>query len=153
MTKGILTAALAAALSTTAFSQSSEVRPVHIGLIFPISTNGIYAGDYTNFCSMHALAGVSHSEKAFAAAGISNIVKQQADGLIAAGCSNHIGGSAHGLQAAGFMNTVRHQSTGLQAAGFLNATGSMKGAQFAGFALIWTAIGLVRDWLQPNVCL
>lgn len=134
MTKGILTAALAAAISTTAFSQASLIRPVHIGLIYPISTNGIYAGDFTNYCSIHALAGLSQSEKAFAAAGIANIVKQDAGGLIAAGFSNHIGGDAHGLQAAGFMNTVRHQSTGLQAAGFLNATRHMKGAQMAGFA-------------------
>src|SRR5690606_14933057 len=49
-------------------------RPnVHIGLIYPISTNGIYAGECSNHLSLHGIAGYSESELAFAGAGVTNL--------------------------------------------------------------------------------
>src|SRR5690606_34976935 len=93
---------------------------VHIGLVYPLSTNGIAAKEYTNAASMHAIVGVSKGELGFCASGVSNIITDNATGLVAAGFSNHIGGVAKGVQAAGFLNYIRSEATGLQAAGFLN---------------------------------
>lgn len=104
----------------------------HIGLIYPISSNGTAAPQYSNSFSLHLLAGVSGSERAVAFSGFSNIIKDSARGVQLAGFSNHIGGTSHGATLAGFMNTVRH-ANGLQAAGFLNVAGAAKGCQLAGF--------------------
>lgn len=122
----------------TSFAQDTTGRKsnVHIGFIYPLSTNGALAREYTNGASMHAIAGVSRVELAFAASGVSNIITERANGLVAAGFSNHIGGVAKGVQAAGFLNYIRNEAVGLQAAGFMNITGRAKGAQLAGFANI-----------------
>jgi len=109
---------------------------VHIGLIYPLSSNWIYAPSYTNIFSLHALGGVSGGERAFCAAGVTNVVRGSATGLIAAGFSNHIMEEAAGLQAAGFVNTIRKEAKGFTAAGFANIAGSGKGMQAAGFGNI-----------------
>jgi len=91
--------------------------PVHVGLVYPLSTNGRQAKDYSNSFSLHAITGVSGAET----------------GITLAGFSNHIFQSARGVQLAGFMNTVRDSAAGLQAAGFMNSTGSSAGVTMAGF--------------------
>jgi hypothetical protein len=116
--------------------QAHQTRPVHLGLIYPLSTNGIQAAQITNTFSAHALVGLSASEQAFCASGIANIIRQDAVGATLAGFSNHIGGNALGMQAAGFINTVGGATQGMQAAGFMNISRSMDGAQLAGFANI-----------------
>ncbi|MBS1771911.1 MAG: hypothetical protein JST82_03565 [Bacteroidetes bacterium] len=123
-------------LSFTARAQYQYTSNFHIGLCYPISTHGLYARDYSNNFSTHALVGVSANENAFCASGISNIVYGNAKGLIASGVSNHIGGSVRGVAAGGFMNIIRLQTRGMQAAGFMNISGSVRGAQLAGFANI-----------------
>lgn len=134
MTYRVLSLIVALALlSTNLFAQHSKTRIAHIGLVYPLSTNGIDAKKYTNVFSFHAIAGVSRSETAICASGVSNIIYDRADGAIMAGFSNHILNRASGMQCAGFMNTVRNEAKGLQAAGFLNLSGSMRGMQAAGF--------------------
>lgn len=140
MTKS-LTAAVAALLLATNTQAQTTVQPkriaaAHIGLVYPISTNGTAAHQYTNAMSFHAIAGISSAELSFCAAGVTNIVLDKSQGVLIAGFSNHVRNRVTGLQAAGFMNTVRHHSKGVQAAGFLNISGHMKGAQLSGFVNI-----------------
>ncbi len=134
MTKSILSAAILL-LSFTASAQNKLLHsPAHIGFVYPLSTHGTYARDYSNAFSIHALVGVSGAEEAFCASGISNIIYNNAKGFTVAGFSNHIGGNTKGLVSAGFVNTLKGDAKGLQAAGFTNVTkGFSRGMQAAGF--------------------
>ena len=109
---------------------------VHIGLVYPLSTNGVKAREYNNSFSLHAIAGVSGGETGIALSGFSLFIKDSASGLQCSGFMNLIGNKAHGVQLAGFMNNTRNKAQGLQAAGFLNLTGSSKGLALAGFGNI-----------------
>jgi hypothetical protein len=92
----------------------------HIGFIYPLSTNGIKAGEYTNRLSLHAVAGLSYSELGMSLAGFTNVIQN----------------NASGVQVAGFSNIVKNKDTGLTVSGFMNKAGSLEGAQVAGFANI-----------------
>lgn len=109
---------------------------VNIGLIYPLSTNGARAPQYTNIFSINLLAGVSRSEKALCLAGISNTVKDSANGVVASGVVNVVGGSATGIQAAGVVNVVRGNVAGVQTAGLLNICNNLKGLQYSGLCSI-----------------
>ncbi len=109
---------------------------VHIGFVYPLSTNGSKAAQYTNMASLHAIAGVSKNELAFCASGFASIVKDTATGLIASGFANVIGKDANGAQCAGFLNYTGGHAKGFAAAGFINVAKSGEGAQCAGFANI-----------------
>ncbi len=140
MTRNILsTVLLAISFHSTA---QEQVRPlhsnVHIGLTYPLSTNGVNAALYSNTFSVHAISGISYREEALCMSGIANIIKDSANGAILSGFINITGASAKGVQAAGFMNLTRQQTTGVQTAGFINISGGVNGAQAAGFANIST---------------
>lgn len=105
----------------------------HVGLIYPLSTNGVHAAEYSNGFSIHAIVGVSGSERSFCASGFSNIIRHHARGAVIAGFSNHVGGNVDGVQAAGFLNTNLGRVKGVQAAGFFNLAGGLEGFQAAGF--------------------
>lgn len=129
---------LATLLSTGSASHAQEQKSgkIHVGLIYPLSSNGRHAPLDTNCLSLNLLAGVSSVEQGFTFAGISNIVHNDASGTQIAAFSNHIGKKASGAQIAGFMNTYG-EGKGLAFAGFANiASGSLKGGQFAGFTNI-----------------
>ncbi|GAA4461446.1 hypothetical protein GCM10023093_06110 [Nemorincola caseinilytica] len=130
-----LAATMISVLGTTAIAQ--ETAPLrsnaHIGFTYPLSTNGIAAPDYTNVISIHALAGVSKAEEAFCVAGVANVIRDSARGLVASGVVNVIGNNARGLQAAGMVNYTGHNVRGMQASGFINVAGSVDGMQSAGF--------------------
>lgn len=107
---------------------------IHIGFIYPLSTNGTHAPLDTNHLSIHLLVGVSAAERGPSFAGFSNLIHRDAFGSQFAGFSNHIGGKANGAQFAGFANTYRG-GKGAAFAGFTNvANGDVTGVQFAGFA-------------------
>ena len=107
---------------------------VHVGLIYPISSNGKHAPLDTNDLSINLIAGVSAVEKGFSFAGLSNIVRYNTYGTQIAGFSNHILKKANGVLLAGFANTYG-QGNGAAFAGFTNiAHGNVNGLQFAGFA-------------------
>jgi hypothetical protein len=121
---------------------------VNIGLVYPLSTHGTQAGEYTNVFSLHGIAGVSLAEKGFTVSGISNIIHQDARGFQVAGISNHIGGYAEGFKAAGIINLYKsgkgfqaagvinfadNNVTGMQAAGVINKASDVHGMQAAGF--------------------
>jgi hypothetical protein len=108
-------------------------NPCHcnIGIVYPISTNGIHAKEYSNVFSLHAVAGVSRNEKGLSLAGFSNIILDSAAGLQIAGFMNITRKDATGLQMAGFINKSR--DAGSQMAGFINIARKVKGVQIAGF--------------------
>lgn len=132
-----------------------ERRSFHLGIIYPLSTNGTEAGKYVNQFSLHWLVGYAagldgvefsgfgNIENDFVKgaqfAGFFNIVKNDVNGGQFAGFLNVNGGKMQGAQFAGFLNTTAGEVEGIQGAGFLNmATGYTKGAQFAGFMNVVT---------------
>lgn len=135
-TKGSLLLALC--ISTTALAQTHPQSNLHIGLAYPISSNGGNAAEYTNGVSLHAISGLSYSEKAFCASGVASIIRDSARGFVGSGMVSIIGNKATGMQASGFMNYTAHQVKGMQAAGFINMAGDVTGVQAAGFANIVT---------------
>jgi len=117
-------------------AQSNRESNIHIGFIYPVSSNGKLAGDYTNHCSFHAIAGLSGNEDGATFAGFANIIRNHARGAQFAGFLNYINGTATGGQFAGFMNYTGKTTRGIQAAGFANITGNITGAQLSGFTSI-----------------
>src|SRR6185312_8619874 len=112
MTRKIaVTSLLSLCFSVSSFAQALHSN-VHIGLAYPLSTNGIRAAEYTNTFSAHAISGVSYSETAFCGSGIASIVKDSVRGFIGSGIGNIIGNKATGVQAAGLINIVRNQTEG-----------------------------------------
>lgn len=129
---------LLAAMLITAFSFSAYPQipgKIHIGFIYPISSNGKHAPLDTNNLSIHLLAGVSASEDGFSFASLGNIILHDAKGIQVAGLVNSYG-SGDGFAFAGFTNISRGPIKGAQFAGFANIAKDVKGAQFAGFANI-----------------
>lgn len=118
------------------FAQTDKKTKFHIGLVYPVSSNGTHAMEYTNTFSLHYLAGVSKGETGVALYGFGGYIQDNASGLQLAGFGNYIGNKAHGMQGAGFANYVKNETKGLQAAGFANITGSLTGVQAAGFGNI-----------------
>lgn len=119
--------------SSTAFAQSdSKKATVHLGLVYPLSTHGIRAVDYSNAFSLHALAGVSKEERTLSISGVANIIKEEAKGAQISGFLNSYG-SGKGFQLAGFANLARNDVKGVQLTGFLNKAANVHGVQFAGF--------------------
>ena len=115
--------------------EKSKIKNFHIGLVYPISTNGVDAGEYTNKFSLHAFAGYSRAEIGFAGAGFANIVKDSARGVMAAGFTNIVLNTSRGAQLAGFANVTQRETQGFQGAGYFNYAGTLnKGVQLAGFA-------------------
>lgn len=106
---------------------------IHLGLIYPLSSNGRNAPLDTNNLSINLLAGISAEERGPAFAGFSNVVRNNMHGPAFAGFSNHIGKKASGALFAGFLNTYV-DGHAAAFAGFSNiALGNVKGAQFSGF--------------------
>ena len=122
--------------SQMAYAQSDTVRMAHIGLVYPLSTNGKDAKNYTNYGSFHVLGGVSAGEKSFCLSGIATAVVHNADGFILSGVVNHIGGNSKGMQMAGVTNYNGGTVKGFQIAGFNNIARNTNGLQMAGFSNI-----------------
>ncbi|MCF2444961.1 hypothetical protein L0657_13415 [Dyadobacter sp. CY345] len=120
--------------STTTFAQEERTSIAHVGLIYPLSTNGKNAGQYTNKFSLHAIAGLSKAETGVAISGIALLVKDSVRGVQISGVSNVILNSADGVQIAGVANVVRHDAKGVQIAGFMNFGEEAGAVQVAGFS-------------------
>lgn len=118
------------------FGQQPLKSNIHIGLVYPLSTNGNQAAAYTNATSVHAIAGVSKNETHLCASGVANIVGDTVTGVAAAGCVNVIGRDANGVQCAGIVNYTGNSVNGVAAAGVINISGCATGVQAAGFANI-----------------
>lgn len=105
--------------------------PFQFSFIYPLGTNGMNAGQYTNGFSLNLLVGASKNEKSLAFAGLSNIILNDARGVQFAGFSNYIGHEGKGLAFAGLTN-VTSDYRGVQFAGMLNVAKDIRGVQFAG---------------------
>lgn len=114
----------------TLFAQ--EHQQAHVGLVYPLSTNGTRAAQISNTISLHAIAGVSAGESGAAISGLSTIIKGNQRGAVISGLSNTISGDATGAQVAGLINTVGGNSRGVVAAGLINIAKTAKGAEIAG---------------------
>lgn len=123
-------------ISVSVLAQNEKTRLMHVGLIYPVSSNGLNALEYTNKYSLHAISGISKNETGVAISGVATVVKENAKGVQISGVANVIGASADGVQIAGFMNIIRHDAKGLPIAGFLNLSESAGAAQVAGFSNI-----------------
>jgi hypothetical protein len=129
----------APAQTTSAVSSQtggSDDRHANIGFVYPVSTNGTEAKQYTNHFSFNVILGLSASESGFTLAGVTNVIFDSASGFQIAGFSNHIYNRANGVQMAGFLNYTKNLSSGTQVAGFMNYTGSNDGVNIAGFGNI-----------------
>ncbi|WP_448634025.1 hypothetical protein [Pedobacter panaciterrae] len=134
--KSFITASVLLATGLVANAQNQMPGKMHIGIVYPLSTNGTHAPLDTNNLSFNLLGGVSAAERGLAFAGLSNVVLHDAKGFLFAGFSNHVIKNADGGQFAGFLNTYGG-GDGFAFAGFANiSSGNVKGAQFAGFANI-----------------
>lgn len=120
------------------FSQTAHemTSPFHVSFFPPLSTNGSKAAQYTNGASFNILAGVSKNEKAFAFAGLANIIKNDATGLQFAGLYNSIGNDGKGFAMAGLANRTTNNYYGIQYAGLMNTARQMNGLQFSGIVNI-----------------
>jgi hypothetical protein len=137
-----------ATVAAASQTDSAHYSGFHFGLIYPLSTNGRLAPQYTNGVSWHALAGVSQNEQTFTLSGLANIVYNDATGLQLAGIFNYVGHNGTGIMLSGMVNNVennyrgvllsglinrnRNEVTGIQIAGLLNASDDLTGMQIAG---------------------
>ncbi|HYH56900.1 MAG TPA: hypothetical protein VD772_09830 [Anseongella sp.] len=117
---------------TTGQEAQAKESTVHIGLLYPLSSNGRQAAVYSNGFSFHVLMGLSREERKFVLSGVSTVVRENAAGLQIAGVSNYTGRQARGLQLAGVYNHVGDTAQGLQIGGVMNHAGSVAGLQVAG---------------------
>lgn len=132
-------------LPLRSIAQRDSTAAVHIGFIYPVSSNGRQAASITNRFSLHAIAGLSKAETGASIAGVANVVKQDVSGAQMAGAANVIGGSASGVQLSGVANVIGGVATGAQLAGFANITGGeAQGAQVAGFLNLAEASGAAQ---------
>jgi len=111
-----------------------EIMPYHLGFIYPISTNGIKAGQYVNNFNMHILAGYGAGLDGIGLSGLANVNKDFVKGVQFAGLGNITGRKVDGaLQFAGVMNVTGGNVDGAQFAGVGNINnGTLNGAQIAG---------------------
>ncbi|MFD1145017.1 hypothetical protein ACFQ4C_28065 [Larkinella insperata] len=129
------------------------IRPIQIGFVPPLSTNGMENAIVSNRLSLNllggfaaALDGVEFSslfslEKDYAKgaqfSGILNGVRNEVDGAQFAGITNVVGGPLYGVQFAGIANIVGKNMKGAQFGGIANIAGdNVKGAQIAGITNI-----------------
>ena len=110
-----------------------EIRPFHLGFIYPVSTNGIEAGKYVNNFSVHILAGYSAGLDGIEFSGVGNVEKDFVKGIQFAGVANLTGKKVDGIQFSGATNITGGHVKGAQFAGAVNITaGNANGAFFAG---------------------
>lgn len=133
------------------------IRPVQIGFIPPLSTNGIDNAIVSNRFSLNVLGGFAAAldgvefsslfslEKDYAKgaqfSGILNGVRNEVDGVQFGGITNVVGGPLYGAQFAGIANIVGKNVKGAQLSGIANIAGEeVKGLQISGIANIAESI-------------
>lgn len=113
------------------FSQTEEKQSAfQFSFIPPLSTQGLYASQYTNTVSFNLLAGVSKNVTAFSLSGLGMYVTNDMRGFQMAGLSNIASGDMSGFQFAGLAN-VAGDVNGFQFAGLINIAKNVRGVQFA----------------------
>lgn len=116
----------------SAQTDSTMVRPFHLGIVYPISTNGIDAPKIANKVAVHAFMGLSKGVEGADLAGFMTTTNGNVKGMQAAGFANITSGNVNGIQVSGFFNTSA-SCNGLQGAGFMNVSQNVESLQAAGF--------------------
>lgn len=143
--------AVIAVSTATAPAAAQEHQKAHIGLVYPLSTNGTNAANVSNTISLHALLGLSGGEDGVALSGLSTIIKGDQHGAVLSGLSNTISGDARGIQAAGLINTIGGATSGATVAGLVNAAGPVNGVQAAGLANVSSGTAVIQVAGLSNV--
>src|SRR5690606_33844755 len=112
---------------------SDSTSAAHIGVIYPLSTNGKSAGSISNHFSLHLLSGYSKSETGLALSGLANIIRENTTGAAIAGLVNQVGENAHGVQIAGIGNYVKDTASGVMIGGIYNVAANSR-IQLGGIA-------------------
>lgn len=128
--KNLLTLCLTFAIFTIVKAQ--EDRKFHIGLTYPISSNGLNAGNYVNDFSFNGLIAKSYGENGVAIAGLVNLVSTDTKGFTLAGLLNDIKGKSKGVQLSGLVNRTRKDANGVAIAGIINQAEGVSNVQIAG---------------------
>ncbi|MDR1202297.1 MAG: hypothetical protein LBL58_11830, partial [Tannerellaceae bacterium] len=138
MKKLFLTVILFLAIYTNGFTQAEDNKQTvfQFSFIYPLSTNGIHASQYTNVVSLNMLTGISQNEKVFTLGGLANIIRRDACGVQMAGLYNHVGNKGEGFLLSGLASYTGKEYTGLQFSGLINISGNISGVQLAGLANI-----------------
>ena len=130
-------------------SDSVLFSDLHLGFVYPISTNGTAANRYVNRNAVHLLIGTSAGLEGFEFSGFGsveqgyvkgaqfsgffNVVKNRSD-LRELTATRNGGYAVQGGQFGGFINYAGGNLKGGQFAGYMNVTeGHITGGQFAGF--------------------
>ncbi len=139
MKNRILAALSALILLSTTWLSAQAVEPggephsgAQVTFFPPLGTNGLHAGRYTNDFSFNLLVGISKNERAFALAGLANVIRGNASGFQLAGLANYTGGKVSGMQLAGLTNIAAGNVAGFQFAGLGNVANDVAGFQFGG---------------------
>lgn len=111
---------------------AQDTQPAHIGLLYPLSTQGTLSPKYTNRFSLHALTGISGGETGFAAYGLSGLIKGNASGVQVAGIVNLTQGNLRGTQVSGIAGIAATCSYCTQLAGITSINRGLSTAQISG---------------------
>lgn len=133
---------------TISIEEKVKKRIFHVGLFYPISTNGPNADEFVNNFSFNVFTGKSKGfygleysslvNTAFSdgngvqIAGLANVVKGDLTGSQISGAVNVVDKSVRGLQVAGITNFVKESQTGVQMSLATNVVkGETSGFQFS----------------------
>ncbi len=125
-------------MGASAQSNDSELHSrAQVSFFTPLGTNGRLSSQYTNDFSFNMLVGVSAGERAFAFAGLANVVRGDARGFQFAGLTNSVAGRGEGFLFGGLGNSVGRDFEGFQFGGLGNLTGGdSESFQFGGLGNI-----------------
>ncbi len=111
---------------------SIQNRAAQVSFLYPIGSNGIISGKYSNVFSFNILSGYNGGVNGFELGGLVNIDRKNMNGLQIAGLTNVVFGNANGLQLGGLVNHARNVN-GVQIGGLVNTSlGSVDGTQIGG---------------------
>lgn len=117
----------------------SRHAPFQLTFIYPLSTNGFHAKEFTNDVSLNLIAGYSGGLSGVGFSGFAGHLQYNMNGLQIAGFSNSVLGKGEGVQFSGFSNYIKESFTGVQVTGFSNVANShITGIQFSGFSNVTT---------------
>ncbi len=121
--------------STFALAQDSVIhRAVQVGLITPLSSNGINSANVQNKFSLNLLGGYSYGNSIFELGGLFNINTHYTSGLQIGGLFNLSGNSNYAVQIGGLFNYNRGGVSAVQIGGLFNVADEIKGLQLGGLA-------------------
>ncbi len=113
-------------------SDSTVDRPAQVSFFFPIGSNGINSGRYSNYFSLNMLWGFNGGVKGMEIGGLVNVDRKTVTGAQIGGLTNLTFGNLKGAQVAGLVNQAKNVE-GVQIGGLVNSSlGKMIGLQVGG---------------------